>query len=235
MIGMVPTSGGQIKPSPMKIKTRDEDGSRYWATIENETEYDLGPQGISRMYIGNIPVGFFVEDPPREVNLLEGRIRDAIDMEQFEGIYTDPNVTLHEHIYTESPGENGEGSPEAMADGGQNASLEQVLDRQIEVDSTALPDDYLIDLSSDSNNGARVSWARANDILHEKTTTDEMNRQEQRGELAGAAGKENNMKIYLYALGAVVLIVFGFLFGPTLLQGIFGSFEGAVSLPPLGG
>lgn len=235
MIGMLPQEGGQIKPVPMKVKVDEEDGKKYWKTVDNEIEYDVGPQGISHKYIGDVPVGFFVEDPPREVSLLEARIRDAIDAGDFEYLI-DGDVTLHEHVW--EPSQNGDGE-QALADGGTQ-SAKQIADRRMEIDAADIPKDALIDLSTDSGNGTRISWNRANDILHETATTEEMNRQEQRGELAGAAGTDKKaMRIMKWALITIAFIVFVFFLGPSLVSGLFGpealSGIGGGSLPVIGG
>lgn len=230
---MLPQEGGQIKPVPMKVKVDEKDGKKYWKTVENEIEYDVGPQGISHKYIDDVPVGFFVEDPPREVSLLEGRVRDAIDTGDFEYL-VDGDVILHEHVW--QPSENGDGELEVATDGGQ-ANAKQVADRQIEIDADGIPTDALIDISTASGNGARVSWNRVNDILHETATTEEMNRQEERGELAGAAGKDEKvMRIMKWTLITIAFIVFVFFLGPSIVQAIFGdAFIGGGSLPVIGG
>lgn len=244
MIGFLSNEGGQLTPTPMKLKERDEDDSKYWATVENETEYDIGPQGVSREYIGDVPVGFFVEDPPREVSLLEARARDAVDLGQHQPL-VDGNVTLHEHVWQpadsmDASGDPGRGQGGAMADGGHaQAGLEEVFDREVEIEAGDIPKDGIVDLSTDSGNGARVSWNRVNDILHETPPTEQMVMQEQRGELAGAAGNEDKVqRIAIYAMGFMVLLVFGLLFGPSIINAIFGN--GTIgglggALPTIGG
>lgn len=243
MIGFLSSEGGQLTPTPMKLKQRDEDDSKYWATTENDTEYDVGPQGVSREYIGSVPVGFFVDDPPREVNLLEARVRDAVDVGQHQPL-VDGKVTLHEHVWQPSGslegGEHDGAAGAARADGGHaQAGMEEVFDREVEIDAEQIPDDSIIDLSTDSGNGARVSWNRVNDILHETPPTEQMVMQEQRGELAGAAGNEDKVtRIAIYALGFMVLLVFGLLFGPAIINAIFGN--GTINglggaLPTIGG
>lgn len=231
MVGFIPQQSGQIEPKPMKIKRRDEDGSEYFATIGNDIEYDPGPQDISTEFIGDVPVGFFVDDPPRQTSLLKARIRDAVDLGQHQALYSEPEVELHEHIQV-PPGAV-EGS-EAVADGGNVQG--QVIDRQYSVEHDELPEDYVLDLSSDSE-GARVSWRRTCDILPEVATTDEMKRQEDRGELAGQAGNEDKaMRIMIYALLAIVAVVFIFFLGPSIINGLFGGEALAGGNPiPIGG
>lgn len=242
MIGFLSNEGGQLEPAPMKVKQRDEDNSRYWATVENDVEYDLGPQGVSREYIGNVPVGFFVEDPPREVSMLEARARDAVDLGQHQPV-VDGKVTLHEHVWQpaenmDAGGRGGKGG--AMPDGGHSqAGMEEVFDREVEIDADDIPNDSILDLSSESGNGARVSWNRVNDILHEKPANEKMVMQEQRGELAGASGNQDKIqRIAIWAMGFIVLTVFGLLFGPSIINAVFGG--GTIgglggALPSIGG
>lgn len=262
VVGMIPREGGKIDPQPMKLKRRDEDNSQYWSTLETDEEFDVGPQGLSYEYIGNTPVAFFTHDPPRETSLLEARIRDAIDLGDHDAVYTDADIELHEHIQMpdEAVSENG-----AMADGGV---MGQVEDRTWEVETDHLPEDHIIDVGGAKDavpeqeevecpdcgenvtvdmrlervvDGMRVSWRRVNDILHQNVPTEEMNMQEQRGELAGAAGNDDKiMRVVIYALVAIVGVVFIFFLGPAVVKGIFGSgvFEGGGgggTLPGLGG
>lgn len=244
IIGFLSSEGGQLEPAPMKLKQRDEDDSKYWATVENDVEYDIGPQGVSRDFIGNVPVGFFVEDPPREVSLLEARARDAVDLGQHQPL-VDGSVTLHEHGWMPAnaiEGGSGDRGGAAMADGG-NAQAQggkiELFDREIEIDADDVPKDGIVDLSTESGNGARVSWTRVNDILHETPPTEQMVMQEQRGELAGAAGNEEKIqRIALYAILGIVAVVFIFFLGPSIVNAVFGSgtFSGVGgAVPSIGG
>jgi len=154
-----------------------------------------------------------VGDPPRQVSLLESRVRDAIDLEQFDGIYTDPDVYLNEVIVEDES---------VLADGGMgNVDEGQVARRTFDVDRDVLPDDVLVDLSSDAD-GARVSWRRVNDILHERVSTEEMQMQEERGLIAGKSSEEVK-KMAIYALMAIVGVVAILVLGPPMVQNIFGN------------
>lgn len=258
---MIPREGGKIDPQPMKLKRREEDNSQYWSTLETDEEFEVGPQGQSYERIGKVPVAFFTHDPPRETSLLEARIRDAVDLGDHDAVYSNPDITLTEHIQMpEDVSQNG-----AMADGG---AVGKVEDRTWEVETNHLPEDYIINVGGAKDavpsqeeiecpecgedvevdmtlekvvDGMRVSWRRVNDILHQKVPTEEMNMQEQRGELAGAAGNDDKiMRIMIYALVAIVLTVFIFFLGPAIVKGIFGAdvFAGGAgggTLPGLGG
>ena len=214
LIGFRPDASGNLKPDPMQVQhdVGPENSNKFKAKSDGQL-YDLGTESVTGEYIGKTPVGFFVDDPPRQVSLLESRVRDAIDLEQFDGIYTDPDVYLNEVIVEDES---------VLADGGMgNAGEGQVARRTFDVDRDVLPDDVLVDLSSDGD-GARVSWRRVNDILHERVSTEEMQMQEERGLIAGKSSEEVK-KMAIYALMAIVGVVAILVLGPPIVQNIFGN------------
>lgn len=214
LIGFRPDASGNLKPDPMQVQhdVGPENSNKFKAKSDGQM-YDLGTESVTGEYVGKTPVGFFVDDPPRQVSLLEARVRDAIDMEQFDGLYTDANIYLNEFNIED---------PQALADGGTAAAgVEGGPQRTLDVDRSVLPDDYLIDLTAGSD-GARVSWRRTNDILHERVATEEMQMQEERGLIAGKDSQEAK-KIMIYALMAIVAVVALLVVGPEVVNQIFGG------------
>lgn len=218
IIGFRPDASGGLKPDPMQFQkdTGPADAGKYKAKSDSQ-HFDPGTEAVSSEFIGKTPVGFFVEDPPRQTSLLEARIRDAIDLDDYDELFTDSDIYLTEVILPQGT------DPEALADGGlQQLDSEQVVQREMQVDKDILPNDALIDLSSESGNGARVSWRRANDILHERVSTEEMQMQEERGLIAGKSG-EDVKRIMKWALLAIVAVVAILTMGPEAVNYIFGG------------
>lgn len=214
IVGFRPAANGTIVPEPMKVVHEEgpTDAAKYKAKTDGQ-KFDVGPSGIGGEYIGKTPVGFFVEDPPRQTSLLEGRIRDAVDLGNTREVYWNPDINLIDFIVEDQ---------QALADGGVAADANIVGQRQVEVTKDELPVDFLIDLSSDSGNGAQVSWFRSNDILTERATTEEMQMQEERGLIAGKSG-EDVKKVMKWALLAIVAVVAILVLGPQVVNYIFGG------------
>lgn len=214
VIGFRPQAGGGIKPDPMQVQhdVGPANTDKYKAKSDGQL-YDLGTEAVTGEYIGKTPVGFFVGDPPRQTSLLESRVRDAVDLENFDYLIHNPDIFLNEwKIEDES----------VLADGGNlNPDTDNVIQRQLEVSEDNLPGEALLDLSSDGD-GARVSWRRVNDILHERVATEEMEMQEERGLIAGKSTEEVK-KIMMYALMAIVAVVAILVLGPPAVSHIFGD------------
>jgi hypothetical protein len=218
IIGFRPDASGGLKPDPMQLQreTGPANAPKYKAKSDSQ-KFDPGPESVSSEFIGKTPVGFFVEDPPRQTSLLEARVRDAIDLDNYDELYTDANINLTEVILPDNT------DPQAIADGGMaSVDADNVIQRDVSVQKSVLPDDALIDLSSGSGNGSRVSWRRVNDILHERVSTEEMQMQEERGLIAGKSGEEVK-KIMKWALMAIVAVVAILVLGPDAVSYIFGN------------
>lgn len=214
LIGFRPQAGGGIKPDPMQVQhdVGPADTNKYKAKSDGQL-FDIGTEAVTGEYIGKTPVGFFVGDPPRQTSLLEARVRDAVDLENFEYLIHDPDIYLNEwKVQDES----------VLADGGNlNPESDNVIQRQFEVSKSDLPGEALLDLSSDGD-GARVSWRRVNDILHERVATEEMEMQEERGLIAGKSSEEVK-RIMKWALLAIVATVAILVLGPPAIESIFGG------------
>lgn len=214
LIGFRPQAGGGIKPDPMQVQhdigPADED--KYKAKSDGQL-FDLGTEAVTGEYLGKTPVGFFVGDPPRQVSLLESRIRDVVDLEQYDELYSNPDIHMTEVIVNDEA---------ALADGGQVAAeTNDVHQRTLDVSKSQLPDDAILDLSSGAD-GARVSWRRVNDILHEKVSTEEMQMQEERGLIAGKSD-EQMKKLMKWVLIAFVAMAAIYVMGPSAVDYIFGG------------
>jgi hypothetical protein len=222
-IGFVFRGSGSIDPRAVKYLGSDtEDQEGKWATKSTGEKWGAGVEGSAVNLLGKTPVAFFDEEDPDRVTSKYGRAAEAVDMGQTRPLYT--NVQVDEVVAEKAiypPGTNPE---EAIADGGHVEPEEtQVLDREYRVQGGGQLVDVLIDLSSpEGTSGGRISFEKAKELRAETTTTEEMQRQEDRGrisELKRRADRKFVLKVLLIAAGIIGIVYLG----PMLIESLFSS------------
>jgi len=154
--------------------------------------------------LGRTPVVALDSDSWRSTSTYQARVAEAVDLGETRPLYDVESADLSATVQFQGAGGNGG----AVADGGA-----VVNDMEFRPRDSPIFEDTIIDLSSGDFDGQQVSWAKAKELFVERTTTDEMEMQEERGFLAGRAGKE-------YAKLALKLMLIA---GAVAIAGLIGK------------
>jgi hypothetical protein len=214
-IGLVNKPGGKIDLQPVKYQTAaetDQETPAGWHVKGVDKHFKPATFGNSGPRLGKTPVIPLDSESWRATSTLEARVAEAVDQGETRPLYRVDDAELTATL-------DARGAAGARADGGQM----QVDDITFEPRSSPVFDDTIINLNAGAGyNGAAVSWAKAKELMRERTTTDEMDRQEQRGLLAGMS--RNDMKSLMLKLMLIAgAIALGGLVGPELVTAVLGS------------
>lgn len=229
-IGFIFRPSGKVDPRAVKYLGADtDDAEGKWATASTGEKWGAGVEGSAVDLLGRTPVAFFDEEDPDRVTSKYGRMAEAVDLGQVRPLYSD--VQIDEVIYEEAifppgtePEETANGA--AVADGGAQPEESRVVDREYRIrDAGGIEkvEDSIIDLSSPvGTSGGRISFEKAKELRDETATTEEMQRQEDRGriaELKRGADRKFVLKVFLIAAAIIAMIYLG----PMVIEAIFGG------------
>lgn len=234
-VGFIFRPSGKVDPRAVKYLGADtSDAEGKWATASTGEKWGAGVEGSTVDLLGRTPVAFFDENDPDRVTSKFGRMAECIDLGQerplYEGAQID-EVVYEQAIYPPgSDPQTGEG--EAVADGGAEPVETKVVDREYRIANGGRLADAIVDLSSpEGTAGGRVSFSKAKELRDETATTEEMQRQEDRGriaELKRGADRKFVLKVMLIAAAIIGMIYLG----PMIIEALFGGSGGGSSVVP---
>jgi len=212
--------GGELQHHPLEWdheegQYRTVAGEEFWNSPDDARNHYRGPGNTSCVWAsaGSTELGSHVQ----------ADVAEALDMGQGRDLFQAAEVT---QITADQ-----QAGQAALSDGG--VSRTQQPDGVITVNNVRGWEDKLVDISQ-SADARVVSMSKYAEIYPERTATDEMNRQEQRGRLAEmdpGARKSFILKVLLIALGIIAVVVLG----PPLVGALLGGGGGGagVSIPTL--
>lgn len=214
-LGLVESPGGTVKLIPVKYKTAAETGDDEqagWHAKGRDQAWRPSTLGQSGPRLGKTPIVPLDADSWRATSTLEARVAEAVDMGETRPLYDVSEARLTaEFDLGDTP------AADALPDGG-----EAQADLQFQPRSTPVFSDMIIDLGSEEYDGQAVSWRKTQELLTETTTSDEMERQEQRGLIAGMSRKDiKSLMLKVMLIGGAVALAG--LIGPELVTAIFGG------------
>ena len=233
-LGIEARPNGEMDLVPISYlasEVTDEGQRPGWQLHGRDRTYDAASMGDSVHYLKDTPIVPLHSDSTVESTWMAPRIAEAIEMDHYWPIFTNPQIQAVFDVPQPTAAQNGDRG--ALADGGQLDPADQFLSFNIN-DPGHYAGDSVVDLNSgEGHDGMRISFSKAQDILDERTTSERMDMQEQRGRIMSqlSGGKEEYaMKMMLIA-GAVIVLAFAALKGIPLLLGSGGG--GGASINPL--
>lgn len=224
-------AGQQITLEPVAYMTpaECEEGQRPgWRVKGREKAWNPAKEGNSVNYLGRTPVVALEDDAHVEAGWLAPRIGQAVEMDNYWPLFTDPDIVAHIDYGARGAATNG-----AVADGGQ-ASIQFDLE-----DMGQYAEDAIVDLGSGPGyDGMRISMAKAREWQAETTSSEEMQMQEERGRLMGLLDGQDGpslTKLLLISAGIILGVLGIVLLGPELVGGGGGAASGINPLMLLGG
>ena len=212
----------------------DEGQRPGWQLHGRDRSYDAASMGDSVAYLKDTPIVPLHSDATVETTWMAPRIAEAIEMDHYWPIFTNPQIQAVFDVPQPTAAQNGDHG--ALADGGQLDPADQFLGFNIN-DPGHYAGDSVVDLNSgEGHDGMRISFSKAQDILDERTTSERMDMQEQRGRIMSQlqGGKEAYaMKMLLIAAAAIVLSIAAVTILPEMLSsgGGGGGFNPLLALP----
>lgn len=208
---------GQIELTPVKWRPPESidelDDRPGWKAKGREKVWEPVAEGQTGARIGKTPVVPVDSQSWRDSSWAEANVAEAIDLDRWRPLF---NVTAADLRATVDMGGGAGTNGTAMADGG-------VQDFQFDPRDSPVFEDAIIDISSpDEYDGKAISFSKVKEMYGEKTTTDEMQKQEDRGFLAGRS-KENlkSWMLKILLIGGAVAVAG--LIGPELISGLLGG------------
>lgn len=231
---------GKIEPTPAKWvdaaqsvdDLADEGPARPgWKLKNEERVYGPGAEGRNLDWFGKTPVILLDDDNPERFTSLDARVAEALeDPTRTDALYEDATVNVTGIIDQRAYDPEGSGGENVVADGG--AAVRDEYDVVFNEIAKGRLKDKLVDVSSrPGDDGMRVSFRKVQEMRFEQTTTEEMRNQEVRGFLAGKADTDKSdlvKKLALYFIIGLVLVVFAFIFGPSVIGGMAGGGGGGI-------
>lgn len=230
-IGLVALPGQQLRYLPIKYISAaeaDEGQKPGWKAKSIDKTWNAGSEGRVVDFLGKTPIVLLDEDDHVEAGWLKPRIAEAIELENYDPVFTQPMINpVFDVSVDPSPGING-GQP-ALSDGGVNADLSDQINiteddfQGFEVgDVGAFASDNLINLSSGSGyDGMRISHRKADEWAAETSTSEEMQHQEDRGYIRGKMHESgpDTTKLLLICAAIILGTMFAVFGLPVLLGG----------------
>jgi len=206
-------AGQQLDLTPVKYRPAgecDEGEKPGWVSKDGNKTWSAASEGRVVDYLNNTPVVALDRDSHVECGWLRPRIAEAIELDNYDGIYTNPQVNLVA---------DAQANGQPVADGG-NPSLELGSPGQ-------WAGDALLDLDSgEGYDGMRISFRKASEWASEQTTAQEMQMQEDRGYIRGLANGDEGpsvTKLLLLCAGIILGALAIIELGPLLLGGSGGG------------
>lgn len=227
--------GQQVEILPVKYRAPEEvedaGGRPGWKAKGRDKIWNPGTEGNSVNYLGKTPTVLLQDDDHVEAGWLAPRIGEAIDLDNYSPLFVGNQFDVTVDYGSAARGASSNG---ALADGGNPS--------RIDFDLQSLGEwagDNVIDLDSGENyQGMRISTAKAREWRAEKSDSEHMQMQEDRGYLRGLANGDSGpgMIKMLLICGAIILGVLAIvLLGPELVGGSGEQVSGALFYSLLGG
>lgn len=215
-IGLVATAGQQLDLEPVKYisaeewSERDDTDQPGWKSKRRDKTWAAGTEGQVVDYLGKAPIVLLQDDAHVESGWQRSRIAQALDLDQHQPIFNNPQIDVKPQYQVDFRSAPGEG----VADGGELDLTPEDLDFYLRGSDAEVvePGEYfgdsLIDLSSpQADDGMRVSHRKAQAWFSQQSDAEFGQRQQDRGYLMGKLGKdEPNAFKYLLVAGAIVVL-----------------------------
>lgn len=237
-IGLEQRPNGELDFVPLTyLATEVTDGGQRpgWQVHGRDRSYDAASMGDSVHYLKDTPIVPLHSDATVESTWMAPRIAEAIEMDRYWPIFTNPQVqAVFDVPQAATADENGEDG--ALADGGQLNPAEQFMGFDV-TDPGHYAGDSVVDLNSgEGHDGMRISFKKAMDIQDERTTSERMDMQEQRGRIMSQIQGDKKgfvWKVFIAALIAIVLSIASVTVLPELLSdgGGGGGINPLLALP----
>ena len=187
-------AGQQLDLTPVKFRSAgecDEGEKPGWVAKDGTKTWNAASEGRVVDYLNNTPIVALDRDSHVECGWLRPRIAEAIELDNYDGLYTNPQLNL----VADATASNGQ----AVADGGTP---------ELELGSPGQwAGDAVVDLDSgEGYDGMRVSFRKATEWMSEQTTTQEMQMQEDRGYIRGLAGGDTPSITKLLLICAAIIL-----------------------------
>src|SRR6056297_4108634 len=187
-------AGQQLDLTPVRYRAAGEceEGEKPgWVAKDGTKTWNAASEGRVVDYLNNTPIVALDRDSHVECGWLRPRIAEAVELDQYGPVYTNPQLQL----VADATQSNGQ----AVADGGTP---------ELELGSPGQwAGDALVDLGSgDGYDGMRVSFRKATEWMAEQTTTQEMQMQEDRGYIRGLAGGDRPSLTKLLLICAAIIL-----------------------------
>lgn len=219
-LGLDARAGQQLDLVPIKYRSADECDTEAgekpgWVAKGSDKTWNAASEGRVVDYLGDTPVVALDHDSHVECGWLRPRIGEAIELDNYDGVYTRPQIEPNLNVYAAPDADGG-----LATDGGQADNVEMQLQQLALQDPGRWAGDALIDLDSgDGYDGMRVSFRKATEWQSETTSTQEMQMQEDRGYLRGKAGTDGPSMTKLLLICAAIILgsLAIFVLGPELV------------------
>jgi hypothetical protein len=228
-LGLIAEPGQSLDLRPIKYRAPKEceEGERPgWVEKGGDKVWHAGSEGRVVDYIGNVPIVALERDGHVEAGWLKPRIGQAIELDNYQGVFTNPEITAD--VVADLSVDSAADTNGALTDGGGS-----VVDVGLS-DIGNYAGAEVVDLDSgDAYDGMRVDFRKASEWAFEQTTTEAMQMQEDRGYLRGQLSAEDGPSAtkLLLICAAIILGALGIIeVLPVLLSGGGG---GGGSINPL--
>jgi len=203
-LGLIAEPGQSLDIRPIKYrapKECDEGEKPGWVEKGGNKVWHAGAEGRVVDYIGKTPIVALERDGHVEAGWLKPRIGQAIELDRYDGVYVNP--TFETDIVADLSVEpQANGTPDALADGGQ-----AIVDVGVS-DMGNYAGAEVVDLDSGVGyDGMRIDFRKASAWAFEKTSTEEMQMQEERGRLMGMLSGNDGPSAFKYLLVSVGAIL----------------------------
>jgi hypothetical protein len=222
-IGINAKAGQRVELEPVLYRTPqeiDEGEKPGWKVKGRDKVWNAASEGNSVNYLGRAPTVMLEDDDHVEAGWLAPRIGEAIELDNYWPLFTDPEINAVVDVNNTAGGR-------AVADGGMNIDLELESPGQ-------WAQDNIVDLDSGPGyDGMRISTKKAREWRAENTDSEHMQMQEDRGYLRGLANGDEGpgiIKLLLICAGIILGTLGIVLLGPRLISGGGG---GGGALPSL--
>lgn len=215
-LGLIAEPGQRLELQPVKYrppKDCDEGERPGWVEKGGEKVWHAGSEGRVVDRLGKVPIVALERDGHVEAGWLKPRIGEAIELDNYDGVYTQPKINAEVVANLDAPGQ-------AIADGGEQIANVSLRDLGNYAGAE------LVDLDSGTNyDGMRIDFRKASDWAFETTSTEEMQMQEERGILLGQLRDTgpSPTKLFLYAAGFALAVIAIAVLGPELISGSGGG------------
>lgn len=231
-LGLDARAGQQLDLTPVKYRAAEECGEGEkpgWVSKDGDKTWSAASEGRVVDYLNNTPVVALDRDSHVECGWLRPRIAEAIELDNYEGVYTNAQLTAVAPVVGNATGKG------ALADGGQITPEDIGLEPN---NPGQWAGDALLDLDSGAGyDGMRISFRKASEWASEQTTAQEMQMQEDRGYIRGLANGDDGPSTFklLLLCAAIILGTFLIVFvGPELLGGGGGGSINPLMIGALG-
>jgi len=226
-------AGQRLDLVPVAYRAADECGDDEvpgWYAKGRDTVWTPATEGNSVNFLnGKTPTVMLEDDDHVEAGFLASRIGEAIEMDNYWPVFTNPTFRAHFNDPSTTKQVPAAGQ-QPLADGGAQRQIQQPLDQwayqnltNVEFDKPGVwSGENIIDLNSGAEyDGMRISTAKAREWRAEHADSEAMKRAEDRGRLMEALGGEDVdiTRLFIYAALFALAVIGVVLLGPELVGG----------------